>query len=210
MNTRMFHVEQEVEPARYTDRWLADDRRAVVVGIVPHAGAPEGGVEVQFIKSGETVTMHPADLRELGSQCELERKHGSESSMRNSTTETHHRQGGMGVPEYAKSRDVETFAAGLKQQALQCRTYGHSFNPYTVATGRAEGNPSVYYEQTLRCKCRVKRRLLLTRTGAVVSSVYDYTDAPGYLTDGIGRIVGEGRDVLRLEAITRLIEKEGD
>lgn len=114
------------------------------------------------------------------------------------------------MPNYAKPRDVRAFAEGLMRQQLLCRTYGHSFNPFTVTKGRAEGRPSVFYEQVLRCKCKVKRRLLLTRTGAVVSSTYDYSEAPGYLTAGIGRVVGEGRDVLRLESVTRLIEKEGE
>lgn len=112
------------------------------------------------------------------------------------------------MTDYAKPREVETFAEGLKQQHLLCRTYGHSFAPFTVTRTAAEGKPAVYYEQILRCKCRVKRRLVLSRTGALISSTYDYTEAEGYLTHGIGRIVGEGRDVLRLESITRLVEKE--
>lgn len=107
--------------------------------------------------------------------------------------------------EYARPRDVRAFAEGLKQQYLLCRTYGHSFSPHTVTVARAEGRPTVYYEQVLRCKCRVKRRLLLSRTGAVITSGYDYSEAPGYLSQGIGRVVGKGRDVLRLESITRLI-----
>lgn len=112
------------------------------------------------------------------------------------------------MTDYAKPRDVQAFAEGLKNQHLMCRTYGHGFNPYTVTRATAEGNKAVYFEQTLRCKCRVKRRLLLSRTGAIISSTYDYTEAPGYLTQGIGRVVGEGRDVLRLEGITRLMEGE--
>lgn len=112
------------------------------------------------------------------------------------------------MTEYAKPRDVQDFAEGLKKQHLLCRTYGHGFQPYTVERATAEGSAAVYYEQTLRCKCRVRRRLLLSRTGAVVSSTYDYNDAPGYLTQGIGRVVGEGRDVLRLEGVTRLLRGE--
>lgn len=112
------------------------------------------------------------------------------------------------MAEYAKPRDVKAFAEGLAQQQLLCRTYGHSFNPFTVTRAKTEGKRSVYYEQILRCKCKVKRRLLLSSRGSVISSTYDYTDAPGYLTKGIGRVVGEGRDVLRLESITRLIERK--
>jgi hypothetical protein len=110
--------------------------------------------------------------------------------------------------DYAKPRDVEAFAGELKIVALQCRTYGHSFRPFTVRQQKAEGHPSSYYEQVLRCRCRVKRILVLSRTGSVLSSRYDYTDSPGYLSKGLGRIVGEGRDVLRLENITRLLEGE--
>lgn len=111
------------------------------------------------------------------------------------------------MADYAKPRDVQEFAEGLRQQFLLCRTYGHSFAPFTVQVANTVGRRSVYYEQVLRCKCRTKRRLLLSRTGAVISSSYDYTEAPGYLMHGLGRVVGEGRDVLRLESVTRLIER---
>lgn len=107
--------------------------------------------------------------------------------------------------EHAQPSEVEEFAAGLAKQYLLCRTYGHSFNPYTVSKAKAEGKPSVYFEQVLRCKCRVKRYLLLSRTGAIITSRHDYSEAPGYLTQGIGRIVGTGRDTLRLESLNRLM-----
>lgn len=106
----------------------------------------------------------------------------------------------------ANRNDVEQFASGLQRQKLLCRTYGHSFAPFTVNVGNIE-NPrmGVYYEQTLRCRCGVKRRLLLSRSGSVVSSSYIYSESDGYLSHGLGRIVGEGKDALRIEALTRLI-----
>jgi hypothetical protein len=113
------------------------------------------------------------------------------------------------MTDYAKPRDVEQFAGGLGQQALMCRTYGHGFNPFVVNVVQFEGSTEDYYEQILRCKCRVRRILLLNTRGAVVSSHYDYSRAPGYLAVGIGRVVGEGRDVLRLESVTRLLEQGG-
>lgn len=112
------------------------------------------------------------------------------------------------MADFAKPRDVEEFALNLRHQSLMCRTYGHGFNPYVVNIVELEGSTGTYYEQILRCKCRVRRVLLMNDRGAVLRSHYDYSHAPGYLAQSIGRIVGEGRDVLRLEAVTRIIQKE--
>jgi hypothetical protein len=115
------------------------------------------------------------------------------------------------MARFAKPSDVEKFAVTLKEQYLQCRTYGHGFKPRTVSRHTAEGQPArsmaIYFEQTLRCACGVQRKLLLSRTGSIIASTHDYTDAPGYLAKDMGRIVGEGRDVLRLESVDRLLSK---
>jgi hypothetical protein len=105
----------------------------------------------------------------------------------------------------ANRNDVEQFALGLQRQKLQCRTYGHSFAPHSVNVGVTVGRANAYYEQTLRCRCGVKRRLLLSRSGSVISSSYIYNESEGYLSSGLGRIVGEGKDALRMEMLTRLI-----
>jgi hypothetical protein len=92
--------------------------------------------------------------------------------------------------------EVETFADGLSKQYLLCRTYGHSWQPHRAGRVRdVSGHPTAAWEQTLRCKCRVKR-------------THDYRDAPGYLTEGIGRITGHSKAALRKVAIMRLIAAE--
>ena len=42
----------------------------------------------------------------------------------------------------------------------------------------------------------------------VLTNHYEYPD--GYLTDNIGRIVGEGRGLLRLESIMRVLPDEDE
>jgi hypothetical protein len=105
--------------------------------------------------------------------------------------------------------EVETFAEGLSKQYLLCRTYGHSWQPHSA--GRVqdhEGHPTAVWEQVLRCKCRVKRVLLLSSEFDLVVSRHDYRDAPGYLTEGIGRITGHSKAALRKVSILRLIGQE--
>lgn len=105
--------------------------------------------------------------------------------------------------------EVVSFAQGLKQQYLMCRTYGHSWMPYTVHQVRdVEGAPNAYFEQTLRCKCRVRRIFLLNESAQVLRQRHDYSEAPGYLSQGIGRLVGADKDRLRKVAILRLINSE--
>lgn len=102
---------------------------------------------------------------------------------------------------------VQEWAEELSDQALACRTYGHGSNmrPFTVRRYKAEGKPTVYYRIVLRCKCKVRRVMYATASAKIVSSHYDYSHAPGYPTSGIGRLVGEERDVVRLEGFTRFI-----
>lgn len=105
--------------------------------------------------------------------------------------------------------EVETFADGLSKQYLLCRTYGHSWQPHRAGRVRdVSGHPTAAWEQTLRCKCRVKRTMLLNSEFDIVVSRHDYRDAPGYLTEGIGRITGHSKAALRKVAIMRLISAE--
>lgn len=95
---------------------------------------------------------------------------------------------------------VEEFAAGLKKTFLHCRELGHLWRPF-----RARRHPDGGFERTLRCsRCGTTRRQSLSSRGMVLSNVYEHPE--GYLTNGLGRIVGEGRGLLRLESISRDIE----
>lgn len=102
--------------------------------------------------------------------------------------------------EYADRASVEDFAAGLPEKHLLCRELGHNWRPWTAEYVKAQR----CYERALRCtRCRAERWQTLSRSGEILSSRYVYPD--GYVSHGMGRIVGEGRDALRLESLTRLM-----
>lgn len=105
-------------------------------------------------------------------------------------------------PHYADPDAVADAAKEMTQAHLECRSLGHTWKPYTAeydATARA-------YDAVLRCpRCKVRRVLLIDVRGHVVSTHYDYGDADGYMLKGMGRVVGEGKDALRLEQLGRFI-----
>ena len=102
---------------------------------------------------------------------------------------------------YAERDEVESFAAGLSISHLQCREMGHSWRAW-VARWDAEHNS---YERALRCtRCKTERWEHIGTSGSKLGIRYVYPD--GYTTEGIGRIVGEGRDALRLESLTRALK----
>jgi hypothetical protein len=106
---------------------------------------------------------------------------------------------------YADRGEVEEFAAGLSVSHLQCRELGHNWRPW-VARRDVEHN---CFERALRCvRCKTKRWESIGLSGAKLSSHYEYPD--GYTSKGIGRIVGEGRDALRLESLTRILVELSD
>jgi hypothetical protein len=99
---------------------------------------------------------------------------------------------------YAARQDVEDFAANLSLGFLQCRELGHVWKPW-AARRDDEHNT---FERSLRCpRCKTKRHETLSVRGAKLRSYYEYPE--GYTTDGLGRIVGEGRDALRVESMIR-------
>jgi hypothetical protein len=106
-------------------------------------------------------------------------------------------------PTYADPADVASWAGGLSESFLMCREIGHSWRPFS-AHWIAEDD---CFDRTLRCtRCKTKRVQMLSAHGAIVSSQYIYPD--GYQSNGMGRIVGDGRDALRLESLQRLVEKK--
>lgn len=101
--------------------------------------------------------------------------------------------------------DVREFAAGLPASFLHCRELGHLWRPY-----RAGRHPDGGFERVLRCgRCRTRREQALSSMGMVLTNKYVYPD--GYQTEhGLGRIVGEGRGMLRLESIKRVLPAAGE
>lgn len=102
---------------------------------------------------------------------------------------------------YAELKEVESFAQGLPDKYLECRELGHNWKPYT-ASSTGEGT----WLRTLACnRCRTKREQEISDRGIVMKNQYIHPE--GYLHAGMGRIVGDGRGLLRLESITRSVTK---
>jgi hypothetical protein len=101
---------------------------------------------------------------------------------------------------YASRETVEEFAAHLSISFLQCRELGHVWKPWTARRDEEHNT----FERSLRCpRCKTKRHETLSMRGAKLRSYYEYPE--GYTTDGLGRIVGEGRDALRVESLIRTL-----
>ena len=99
---------------------------------------------------------------------------------------------------FADPVEVREFAADLSEAWLECRELGHLWAPRTA---HWSGEDGCYY-RTLRCdRCETERDQTLSDRGAVLSNSYNYPD--GYLLEGMGRIAGEGRDMLRLASVVR-------
>jgi hypothetical protein len=101
----------------------------------------------------------------------------------------------------AELDEVQEFAENLPEKYLQCRELGHLWRPWTAAS-----NPDGGFDRTLRCtRCHTKREQVITNRGVVVTNKYIHPE--GYLHKGMGRIIGEGRGLLRLESIKRTVTK---
>lgn len=107
------------------------------------------------------------------------------------------------APRYADVGEVETFAEGLPDKYLHCRELGHLWRPYSG--GRfAEGDG---FTRILKChRCRTKREQEIDGRGMILANKYIYPE--GYQVEGLGRIVGEGRGVLRLQSMIRLTKED--
>lgn len=104
---------------------------------------------------------------------------------------------------YAVRGEVEAFAAHLSITHLQCREMGHNWRHWVARFDEQHNS----YERALRCtRCRTERWESIGLSGAKLGIQYKYPD--GYTSNGIGRIVGEGRDALRLESLTRALRDE--
>lgn len=101
---------------------------------------------------------------------------------------------------YADTQDVSEWAKDLPVKFLHCREMNHNWRPHDVGRHKDGG-----YERTLRCvRCRTRKVQHLDTSGMLVGGTrYEYPD--GYQTDGMGRIVGEGRGALRIESILRIV-----
>jgi hypothetical protein len=105
-------------------------------------------------------------------------------------------------PRYADDDAVQEFAEGLPERFLYCREMGHNWKPYTASAYRDGG-----FERVLRCtRCKTRRHQEISNRGVIVHNRYEYPE--GYSAPkGMGQIAGEGRGVLRLASIKRIVGK---
>ena len=87
------------------------------------------------------------------------------------------------------------------QDFLQCRGYGHSWEPHTVITRGSKRNPS--YEVTVVCgSCQALRTDYLDRFGDPVR--HSYLQYPtGYVADGSGGAMRGTRGLAKLVGVTK-------
>lgn len=103
--------------------------------------------------------------------------------------------------KYAHPTDAAQLAKELSDAYLSCRERTHDFQPHTVDWLTDE----TCYERNLMCsRCQTIKRQYISYYGAVLQQYYLYPD--DYLAIGLGRIVGAGRDAVRLESVRREIE----
>jgi len=105
----------------------------------------------------------------------------------------------LSPPRYATPTEVESQASRWSEDFLECRLYGHHWKP-SSATFHGVYH---YWRIVQVCpRCTSERVAELDGHGRVTSQAIHY--AEGYLTDGIGRIVGDARDTLRLATVQRI------
>lgn len=107
---------------------------------------------------------------------------------------------------YADRLTVEAFASEMPEAFLTCREMGHDWRSWTARWVAEWGA----FERVFKCRgCTSERRQTLSRSGAILRDSRDYAD--GYLArPGMGRIVGNGRDALRLESLRRSLGEAVD
>lgn len=111
------------------------------------------------------------------------------------------------VPEQEASRfatpeSVREFADKLKTTFLECRDFGHRWQPFRVD---ADGGAWI---RIFRCsRCKTERTQKLNARGAIMANQYEYPD--GYQSTGLGRIDNDGRNAIRLATISRVFSRGG-
>lgn len=98
--------------------------------------------------------------------------------------------------------DAATALAGMDEDHLLCRDLGHAWRPH-----QAQWVPQRrQFVETLRCtRCKGERARLLGEHGELLANRYTYAD--GYLMHGLGRLTGDGRNMLRLAGLEILIRR---
>jgi hypothetical protein len=101
----------------------------------------------------------------------------------------------------ADQQEVAEFASTLSTNYLLCRELQHNWKPFTAHWD----DEHHHYARVIRCvRCRTRKVQRLSSTGHILASHYEYPE--GYLHEKFGRIIGESRDVLRLESLLRSLD----
>jgi hypothetical protein len=99
--------------------------------------------------------------------------------------------------------ELQTRFANMKTAHIQCRDFGHSWQPYTV-----ERIPQrKRWAETLRCqRCHTHRVRFISDNGGLVGSTYRYVE--GYRIEGMGAMTADTRSVMRLAVLQRLVSEQ--
>lgn len=100
------------------------------------------------------------------------------------------------TPRQASISDaVETMPATF----VYCRDFGHAWRPWRTRWIDKER----VYSSELRCtRCHTVRERLISASGGIVSSHYEY--AEGYQIHGLGQLSSGDRDTIRLASMIHL------
>jgi len=101
------------------------------------------------------------------------------------------------MTQWADPSAVASAADDWSDKLIHCRIYGHGWTPSSV-TRAGDG-----FVVRQRCgRCTNSREQEMDSRGFATPWRYIYAD--GYLTNGLGRIGGDGRAVLRIAALRSL------
>lgn len=100
-------------------------------------------------------------------------------------------------------REVVAFAKSLPDPFLECRRFGHPWKAYTVG----KDGPR-FVETTICPRCQSTRTQVYDRGGMIVRGKGGTHYSDGYLAHGIGRITGEAKGLIRLEAMHRIMDAQ--
>lgn len=117
------------------------------------------------------------------------------------------------MPE-PSAEEIADWARGLSDGALACRANpgGHQPIYSSVHEETLEGTRRTVYVQTYRCRNRCGctwEQIIDKRTGQQYRLKIIYPKR-GYLAPGIGRVVGDKKNIVRLELVLRRLQKQAE
>jgi hypothetical protein len=98
----------------------------------------------------------------------------------------------------ATPKEVRQAIVKMPESYLRCRDLGHTWLQYRVK--RIRGG----FERSLFCRsCKTNKHMFISPKGEILASNYVYHE--GYQIQGMGRIQAEGKAVMRLESLDRVL-----